>query len=139
MILLRRRSAVCNARGMTTESIGSTVPEWDVADRMQKALRVSCLTVQGMADYLGVSRNTCGRWLNGHTQPPVAALRLWALRTGVPYGWLKTGRRGDGPEPGANTNFGWSRFIRPTRHQASPTGRLATRDTAAATWSEQAA
>ena len=67
------------------------VPEWDLADRMRKALRTAHLGVQEMADYLDVSRNTVGTWINGRVDPSVQTLRLWALRTGVPYGWLVTG------------------------------------------------
>lgn len=75
--------------------------EPDLADRMRKSLRVSGVSVQTMADYLEVNRITAGRWINGHTKPSTAVLRLWALRTGVPYEWLRHGwaPRGSNPEP----------------------------------------
>lgn len=46
-----------------------------------------------MADHLGVARNTVSNWINGHGHKPPrdAYLRLWALRTGVPFKWLKYG------------------------------------------------
>jgi transcriptional regulator with XRE-family HTH domain len=47
-----------------------------------------------MAEELGVSRQTVSRWLNEHGQPRVGYLKLWAMRTGVPLGWLQSG----GPE-----------------------------------------
>jgi len=66
----------------------ASVPEWDVADRMRKALRHADVGVQEIADYLGVSRNTVSNWINGRIRPGVRDVRLWALRTGVPYYWL---------------------------------------------------
>jgi transcriptional regulator with XRE-family HTH domain len=68
-----------------------TVPEWDVADRLRKALRVAGIGVAEMADYLGVSRTSVSNWINGRVQPSVQTLRLWALRCGVPYPWLLAG------------------------------------------------
>ncbi|WP_419222911.1 helix-turn-helix domain-containing protein [Gordonia sp. CPCC 206044] len=49
-----------------------------------------------MADYLDVSRNTVGTWINGRIDPSVQALRLWALRTGVAYDWLRNGTTPEG-------------------------------------------
>jgi transcriptional regulator with XRE-family HTH domain len=75
--------------------------EPDLADRMRKSLRVSDVPVQAMADYLEVNRVTVGRWINGHTQPSAGVLRAWALRTGVPYAWLRDGWApwGSNPQP----------------------------------------
>jgi transcriptional regulator with XRE-family HTH domain len=77
-------------------------PQFDLADHLRKALRESGVTVQEMADYLDVNRNTIGRWINGHNAPSGAAVRLWALRTGVPYSWLvgRESPRQDGPSGG---------------------------------------
>ncbi|WP_432794425.1 helix-turn-helix domain-containing protein [Rhodococcus ruber] len=44
-----------------------------------------------MAEYLGVARNTVSTWINGRIEPSTQTLRLWALRTGVPFIWLQTG------------------------------------------------
>lgn len=78
------------------------VPEWDLADRMRKALRASGIGVQDIADYLGVARNTVSTWINGRIVPSVQTQRLWALRCGVPYEWLHTGvSAGRGPAPAA--------------------------------------
>jgi transcriptional regulator with XRE-family HTH domain len=63
---------------------------------MRKALRVAELPGRGMAAYLGVEHSTVSRWLNGRVDPSTQTLRLWALRTGVPYLWL---RDGDVPPP----------------------------------------
>lgn len=62
--------------------------EFDLADRMRKALRVSDVSVQDMADFLGVTRGTVSTWINGHIHPSTQTLKLWAARTGVPYEWL---------------------------------------------------
>lgn len=67
------------------------VPEFDLPDRMRKGLRVAGMTVQEMADYLGVTRTTVSNWINGHVPPSKQTQRLWALRTGVDFDWLQTG------------------------------------------------
>lgn len=67
------------------------VPEFDLADRMRKALRIAGLTVQEMADYLGVTRTTVSNWINGHVPPSKQTQRLWAMRSGVDFDWLVTG------------------------------------------------
>ena len=68
-----------------------TIPTWTLGDRMQKALDVSGVSVRQMADELGVSRNTASNYLHGHTKPSRSVLRVWALRTGVPFEWIATG------------------------------------------------
>jgi hypothetical protein len=64
------------------------VPEWDMADRMRKALRHGGLTVAAMAEYPGVSRQSVENWTGGRIEPGTQTLRLWALRTGLSYDWL---------------------------------------------------
>ena len=78
---------------MSTSAEHPEIPQFDLADRMRKALRTSGLNQEEMAGYLGVSRNTVSNWVNGHwaTPPKRAYLRLWALRTGVPLEWLENG------------------------------------------------
>lgn len=74
------------------------VPEWDLADRMRKALRESEFGAGDMAEYLGVNRTTVSLWLGGKIVPRTSTLRLWAMRTGVPYEWLCAARDSN-PEP----------------------------------------
>lgn len=76
---------------MSIQAESAVVPVFDVADRMRKALRESDVGVQEMADYLEVSRSAVGKWINGHITPSAQTVRLWALRTGVPYEWLRDG------------------------------------------------
>ncbi|WP_158087257.1 helix-turn-helix domain-containing protein, partial [Mycobacterium aquaticum] len=87
---------------MSTSTEGVFVPQWDLADRLAKALRVADVSVQQMADYLDVHRNTVSAWINGRTPPSTQSVRLWAMRTGVPYLWLKDGtiRPDSGPDGG---------------------------------------
>ena len=73
---------------MQTVPVHTHTPSFDEADRLRKALRESGVSVQEMAEYLGVSRNTVSRWINGAVPPKAHVMRLWALRTGVPYEWL---------------------------------------------------
>jgi transcriptional regulator with XRE-family HTH domain len=68
--------------------LAAKIPKWDVADRMRKSLRTSGVGVQEMADYLQVARNTVSTWINGRMEPAPTTLRLWALKTGVPFTWL---------------------------------------------------
>lgn len=79
------------AMSTTQATPGVAVPEFDLADRMRKALRASGVGVQEMADYLGVARNTVSTWINGRIEPSTQTKRLWALRTGVPFEWLERG------------------------------------------------
>lgn len=65
--------------------------EPDLADRLAKSLLVSGMSVAEMADFQGVHRNSVGAWLNRRNEPRPANMRLWALRTGVPYEWLRYG------------------------------------------------
>jgi transcriptional regulator with XRE-family HTH domain len=67
---------------------GGTTPEFDLPDRMRKAMRDAGISGQDMADYLDVSRTSVTNWTSGRITPDTRTLRLWAMRTGVSYGWL---------------------------------------------------
>jgi Helix-turn-helix len=88
LFLLHKLPQPCNSWRMSEMQTEVMVPEWDLADRMRKALRISGMDVQEMADYLGVARNTVSTWINGRNRPSRPTLRLWAIRCGVPYEWL---------------------------------------------------
>ena len=81
---------------MTISHATGTIPEWTKGDRLAKALKSAGVSVQDMADYLGVSRQTVGNYVSGRTQLTRGDMRLWAMRCGVPLEWLETGER---PEP----------------------------------------
>src|SRR5258707_9142872 len=64
------------------------VPDWDIADRMRKALRTADIGVAEMADYLGVSRTSVSNWINGRIEPSLQTMRLWSIRTNTNLEWL---------------------------------------------------
>lgn len=106
--VLRTLPYRCNARCMTTDTDTGRVPAFDLADRLRKSLRVADVSVNDMADYLEVSRNTVGRWINGHAAPSGPVVRAWAMRTGVPYAWLRYGidpNGGPGGRPRQDSNL----------------------------------
>lgn len=77
---------------MSIQPVVLQTPKFDEADRLRKALREANVSVNEMAEYLGVSRNTVSRWINGAVPAKSHVMRLWAMRTGVPYEWLAAGR-----------------------------------------------
>lgn len=81
---------------MTTANSMDSVYEFDLPDRLRKTLRHSTMSATEMADYLGVGRETVSRWLNAKTEPSEAIVKLWAIRMGVSYQWL---RNGEAPSP----------------------------------------
>ena len=86
------RISLCKNRGMknTTESLRDQL-QFGLADRLAKSLHVAGMTNLDMAKVLEVSPNTVSNYINGNTQPRKLYLREWALKTGVPLEWLKTG------------------------------------------------
>lgn len=85
-----------------TQQPMSSVPTWTLGDRLGKALHHAGVSVAEMAEYLGVSRNTVGNYVNDRTHIPRPTLMVWSLRTGVPIEWLEHGRDG-GTDPGPGT------------------------------------
>lgn len=69
------------------------VPEVTLGMRLYIALRAADIGVQEMADELGITRQALGRWIADGNRRGVPSLYLKtiALRTGVPYEWLKDG------------------------------------------------
>src|SRR5258708_37678213 len=79
----------CDSFRMTEEPTAKPgAPDWDVADRMRKALRHADIGVAEMADYLGVSRTSVSNWINGRIEPSLQTLRLWSIRTDTDLVWL---------------------------------------------------
>lgn len=62
------------------------------------------MSVQDMADYLGVSRATLSRWMADKGAPPRRAyIAQWALATDVPIEWLEKGEEPHDPSDGDST------------------------------------
>lgn len=109
--------------------------EFDKADRLRRAMRVSGVGVSEMAEHLEVSSNTIGNWISGRATPRKRDMRAFALRTGFPIEWLETGRGnehdGHGPDDGGVTaryRFGHNDISRRAQrlrgsHRLSPTGQ----------------
>lgn len=76
---------------MTEQSAAPAVPEFELSDRLRRALRHADVGSNEMAEYLEVSRHTISNWINGRTRPPATAVKLWAMRCGVDYRWLVSG------------------------------------------------
>lgn len=76
-----------------TGATSGHVPQWSEGDRLRKALEHAGISNQGMADYLGVSRNTVSNYIHGRGKRGVdkRTRMLWAERCGVSYRWLETG------------------------------------------------
>lgn len=73
----------------TTDPVG--VPEWDLADRLHKALRAAKVGKGEMADELGLTRQAVSAYLSGRVTPRTPVVKVWAMKTGVPYEWLAEG------------------------------------------------
>lgn len=89
--------------GGMTEQHAFGVPQFTKGDRLAKALDFAGMSVADMADYLVLTRNTIGNYISMRTKIPGPALKLWAMRTGVPVEWIETGMIPQGGGGGAST------------------------------------
>lgn len=80
----------------------TSIPTWRLQDRLIRALDWADVSVQAMADELGVSRNTVSNYMHGRSRPNRATLRVWATRCDVPFLWLTSGEEGE-PDTGRVT------------------------------------
>lgn len=83
---------------MTIAPLGGRVPTFEMRHRLALALEQADLSVNDIADELGVHRNTIGRYLAGK-HVPRSVLIAWSVRTGVPLGWLEYGIITDDDDP----------------------------------------
>ncbi|HWA67244.1 MAG TPA: helix-turn-helix transcriptional regulator [Mycobacteriales bacterium] len=88
---------------MSTQTIGSVVPEWTIGDRLRKARETTNLDRQAFATDLGIARNTLTKYETGDRLPPRPLLIAWCVRTGVSMTWVMTGNAAD-PSPDGD---GW--------------------------------
>ena len=74
-----------------SEQPGGDVPDWDLPDRMRKALRHAGISPGQMARYLGVTRQSVGNWISGRVEPSFQTVHLWSIHTGTDLEWLLEG------------------------------------------------
>lgn len=89
---------------MSEQRDAGGAPVWTLGWRLKRALAEGGVGAAEMAEHLGYSKAQVSRYLNDHGEPPRRnIIRLWAMRCGVPYGWLLTGdATSSGPDgPGA--------------------------------------
>jgi transcriptional regulator with XRE-family HTH domain len=68
------------------------IPTFTIADRLRKAREDAGLKQHQLADLLEVDANTVSNYENGNTKRHQRiTLTRWALVTGVPVEWIKTG------------------------------------------------
>lgn len=82
----------CMITPMTTMPGRAGIPDWTLGWRLQRALSFANIKVETIAEELGVARNTVSRWLNDRGPVREIYLKQWALRCGVDYRWLKSGK-----------------------------------------------
>jgi transcriptional regulator with XRE-family HTH domain len=83
---------------------GHSALEFDLTDRLRKAMRISGHTNKTLGDALGVHRNSINNYLSGRSPVDRRTLIAWSFACGVPLEWLEKGtapRPNDGPEGGA--------------------------------------
>lgn len=77
---------------MSTQTHEELIPRLTLRWRLAMALDKSGLSVEAMAQQLGVNRRTVSRWINDDEAPMRRVYKLqWALITGVPIEWLESG------------------------------------------------
>lgn len=92
LIHLTRLRQAWTMIGMSEMHAQTTIPQLTLGWRLQMSLDHAGISAQQMADELGVVRSTVSRWMHDTGAPPRDGfLRVWALRTGVPYEWLRHG------------------------------------------------
>jgi transcriptional regulator with XRE-family HTH domain len=68
-----------------------------LGERLTKSLKLSGITVEEMAAFIEVHRNTVSNWLGNRGVPAnTVILRLWAEKVNLPYEYLRDGIWPDG-------------------------------------------
>lgn len=90
---------VSKLRHMTSVYEVGRVPEIAVHHRLRIARETAELSQQGLADAIGISRQSVSNAESGSTKPRKITMNAWALVTGVPVSWIETGHSPSaGPE-----------------------------------------
>jgi len=91
-----------------TEQVAGVIPAWTTGDRLRKAREFVGMGQQEMADEIGISRRSVSAYECGGSTPRRPVLLSWALRTGVPLEWLRSGTT-ESPRPGGDGGIGRAR------------------------------
>lgn len=67
------------------------VPNWTTGDRLRKARESHGVSVEAMAQRLGVNRRTIARWERDRSVPKMGVM-AYALACDVPVEWLEEGK-----------------------------------------------
>ena len=68
------------------------IPAITLGWRLRMSIEMAGIKVIDLADEIGVTRGTIARWTHDDGTPPRDGfVRLIALRTGVPYEWIRYG------------------------------------------------
>lgn len=92
---------------------------WTLGDRLGKALRLESVSVAEMARELGVSRNTVGNYIADRTPVRDQTIRVWAMRTGVPFNELKLGITSSGPDGNGGITGAYAQGTRKSHNWAA--------------------
>lgn len=104
---------------MTTANAHGNIPEIVLRHRLRIAREEAGLSVQGLAERMGVARNTVGNAEAGKGTPRKVVLNAWALATGVDITWLETGNAPAGNDPDGGLNAGGSNSSTPNANSGS--------------------
>lgn len=85
---------------MTSAYEGGTIPPIQMQHRLRIAREWAGLEQGELADRIGISRQSVGNAENGRVTPRKITLNAWALATGVPASWLRTGEVPPTPDDG---------------------------------------
>jgi transcriptional regulator with XRE-family HTH domain len=75
------------------------IPPETLGERLRRARVHAGISVQTMADDLGVARQTVSSWENNRERPRRTTLLAYAFRCAVPVEWLETGGGATGGYP----------------------------------------
>lgn len=90
---------------MTQQTASGNIPSLTLGWRLKMSLDYANISVQAMADQLGVSRTTLSRWMGDKGERPKKAyLSQWALATGVPFEWIDAGIVASSTDPDGGGN-----------------------------------
>lgn len=89
----------------TQQTASGGAPQFQLKHRLSLAMEIADVDRDTIASELGVHKNTVANYLRGETRPSRSVLRVWALRCGVPFEWLETGRHAGEGDPGQETRM----------------------------------